>query len=751
MKAFAPLIGCFLIVLLSFSHTSAKGKFLIPYKKGYYWGMSDENGAMVLPAKYAKVSYDYPFIIAVDTTKKQHIIFFDLTGHPIDTCAYYIYLSKDRVCLMNDVKNAPSTELFKINDAGGQFPFQLKLPWSRIKPPYAVHILYADKKKKQLPGYMVAFASNNILAAMEVHNKVGIYDMDVDSFILQPVFDSIRLIKPGMIMGMKGAEAPVLFDYTGKMYPFHPPADALYIDVASGNYVVKQKLVQSVKVDTESITMDRTTGKPIVTLRTRPASNAGYRNIGYALMSDDGKTLIPADRDWEYGRSSIDPQYIRMRKTFDSLKERQSVFEIADLNGSILVTSAQVIDPVSGSIYHIQDIGPDKKEFNYDVAQKHLAEATNGKSVVTPNTQGFREVKKDGQRLFYNDKGDLLEAIADTTIYFHKEWNFLKKMSLVYDDTTARRTGKFENIFYAFRTSLNEHYTVYDANYNKINSDYEDLTPFVSSSKWVSFKKDGKWGLADNKFNEVIPATYDKMMRSEAGYAIGERNGRKYWIDLHTMRSVDMTGLDVFNESTYGDKHLALKYAYQRPQPMVTPIKNVETIYITDSVGTRLDSSVQYDREGYNYGFTGNGNIIKYPSREFYDTPYAYVFKNLRNKPVRSKYYCTNDELCSGKVLLLQCRNEQNELGLLSADDFSVVVPFGKYDYFFTYPASYPATDGSGKTIEVLLITGGTEAMHNAMNDPDRMLKQMRGQQVPSGDREAIGYYSLTGKKYWSK
>ncbi len=750
MKAFVTCIGCFLIVLFSFSIVTAKGKFLIPYKKGNYWGISDEQGAMVLPAKYGSVKYDNAYVIAQDTTKQAHIIFFDLAGHPIDTCAYYIYLSADRVCMMNEVKT-DAAERFKINDATSTFPFQLKLPWSRIKPPYAAHILLPNKTKKQLPGLMVAFASNNILAAIEVHNKVGVYDLDVDSFVIHPVFDSIKLIKPGMLLGMKGGDAPMLFDYTGKIYAFHPDPNALYVDQVSGNYVLRQKLIQSVKVDTESITIDKVTGKPIVKLRTRPASNAGYRTSGYALMSNEGKTLIPADRDWEYGRTSIDPQYIRMRKTFDSIKERQSVFEIADLNGSILITSAQEINPVSGGIYHILDVGPDKRDFYYNFDLKKIVEPENGKPVVMPNTQGFREVKKDGQRLFYNDKGDLLAAIADTTIYFHKEWNFLKKMSLIYDDTTARRTGKFENFFYAFRTSLNERFTIYDANYNKINADYEDLTPFVSSSKWVSFKKDGKWGLAGNTFNEVIPATYDKMMRSEAGYAIGELNGQKYWIDLHTMRRVNITGLDVFDESSFGDKHLGLKYVYQRPQPLVAPSSKVQTIYITDSVGTRMDSAVQNDIAPYKYAFTGNGNIVKYPSREFYDTPYAYIFKTVRDKPVKSRYYFGSAELCDGKVVLLQCRNEGGELGLLSADDFSIVVPFGKYDYFFTYPNTYAATDGSGKMIDVLLITGGTEEMHNAMNDRDRLLKQMRGQQVPTGDREAIGYYSLTGKKYWEK
>ena len=228
---------------------------------------------------------------------------------------------------------------------------------------------------------------------------------------------------------------------------------------------------------------------------------------------------------------------------------------------------------------------------------------------------------------------------------------------------------------------------------------------------------------------------------------MGKKGNKTIRIDLHTLHTVDVSSFDQFDISSYGNKHIAVKYLPQNTSGRYyQQSAKVQTVYITDSTGNITDSAVKNDERPYRYAFTSGGKIIKYPVDAMQLLP-VYVMDNLKNEEKKIPYSGTG-ELCDKKALLLKCFNEHSECGLVSATDFSVVVPFGKYGRLYTYPETIASTDPAGKPLDVLLIESEMQ-MHGRIPDPMQMMKSLvEGNQMPDG-RKTIGYYTATGKKCW--
>jgi WG containing repeat len=750
---FSVLFMLFLLAsVLSTDTAEAKGRYLIPFRKGTHWGMSDEHGTMVLPAKFDLAEYVPPYLFGINNSGARSINIFDASARLIDSCYFCHFLSDTTLLVLKFDKAYTQPKRFHGFGTNAPYPYNSTVTWWEPEFPCTGYILHPHNKREPLPGHIAAMGNGTPLCIMENDGKLGVMNIYDDTTVLPCVCDSITTIKPDWLLCFKGSGPPKLIDGWGAQYPYHPPSSALYVAHGSGNYVLRRKLTPSFRWDTVAVTTDRTTGKPNYNIRDVPKGYIGLKNSGDDLYSPDGRLLIAGERTWEYMPSAGSPRYIRMRKSYDSVKERESVFQMADLDGNILLRSAQVIDQIDSVSYHVQDVGPEKRDICFNIRTKAITDYAPLKN-VPHDGKGFNQIDTGGKRTLFNNNGEVIAVVADTTILYHKEWNFIKKIVLKYDDTTIRRTRVYGNTYFAFRSSLREHFTLYDEQYNKINSDYEDLTPFVSSSKWISFKKNGKWGVADNTFKEVVPAIYDKMLTiNYNNTAIGEVSGTRYYIDLQTLRRIDMTGLDAIADGSYADHLLGLKYATNYRGAYTDYARRVAMLCLLDTAGHRLDSAAQNDDLPYSYCFTTKGNIIKTLSQDAigYEKTYAYLLTGLHGQPRRTALPVFSVEKCGGNVLMLQCLDDDQQLTMISANDLSTVVPLGKYSFMFTYPTTFDAIDGSGQKLEMLLIKGGTDAMHDAMNDPANLMKSMMGQPVPASDREDIGYYSMDGKEYWS-
>ncbi len=754
MKLYLSFIACLTLTIFTCNGASGKGEYRIPYRSACYWGLSDEHGNIIIPCKYADLQYSYPYVFVTDTGKQGTITIFDYNGQFVDTCVYYTPIG-NRYCIFHESKSGATPGTFTYNDVKSNM-YQTTLFYSAIsitllRTPLLGYVLWPDNSRHQLPGTVNALVNDLNYAVVMQNGKCGIYNMKNDSFTIPATYDSITFIKPALLLGHHNGET-ILFDLNGKQFPCHPDDNAIYIDTTTLNYVVKEKVKPTFKTDTISQTIDKITGKPVTSVRTRNTGYAGAKSNGYRLISKDGKTLIPAERDWEYGPQNAHvPVYIRLLKSYDSMKYGESSFQLADLNGQILLPSAGDITHIEGNLYRITDnSGGKRQEYIYDMVQKKTIISADQQENISPDNNGFYTTTKDRIHYYYTNKGALITTVADTISSWQKEWNLVKKIDLKLEDSVWRKTGVFTKTYYAFRSTVNEHFTVYDQHYNKINTDYEGFTPFVSSSKWISFQKNGKWGLVDYDFKEVIPPLYDNMLTTDDSCAIGIVAGVKKRINLRTFRAIDITGFDDFGFSYFGNKFLALKNMFERPGSYHFLYPRTQTIYVTNSNGKIIDSMLQNDTQLYKYEFTAKGKIIKYPDRDRMEHEgEVSIIGKTKESYKNCPYKFFKAEVYYGKALLLQCVNDSDELGMISADDFSVVVPFGKYSFMFTYPSKLPSVNKDGRDLEVLLIKGGTNEMHDAANN-SRNMNLIQGKPMQS-DRESVGYYLGNGEKLWSE
>jgi hypothetical protein len=715
----AYLLVCLCTGLTAFG----KGNYRIPFRTDKSWGVSDETGTLIIPCKYKEITCQYPYIMAAGNGKDNTVILFDYNGKLIDSCYNVIPLGGSKHCVLHKAGHA-TTNPFKANDALTSMyqnqQFQAAIQWGVLPDLLTAYILDSGKRIKSIEGKICAIAST-LDIALASNDQCGIYSLTNDSFIIKPIYKNITFIKPEVYLVRIG-DSTTLLDKDGKLLPFHPDENALYLHKSTGNYVMPAKVT--------------------------PSQSNNFRAAGYTLFNDAHKELINAERDWDYGRTSLSPQYIKLRKPKDQLKYGQSVFQVADLNGNIIIPSAQEIEVSNDTLLHIVDIGPGpRREFSYNL--KTMTEIPSGDSSqrITPNTAGFREIKKDGMHYFYTPNGELITAIADTTILFRKDWNLYKKIELRLPDSVYRSTGVFQHTYWAFRNDTAKPYVVFDEHFNKIDRRFEAFTPFANGH-WTSFRRHGKWGLLDNEFKEVIPPIYDNEIRDITdSTAVGIINGSKKFIFISSGRTVSIDSFDLFNISNTNNKRLAVQYL--PPQPNGMRSRMVKTVFITDNSGAVLDTLTVNDIQPFQYSFTGTGNILKSPDRDYHTDAATQTYNLATKKPKQCPYPVFSVEKCNGRALLLQCQNDKGELGMLSADNFSIVVPFGKYDFMFTYPEELSFKGHEEPVIDALIIKGGTNAMHHAANS-SRFDSMLRGQAMKS-DRETVGYFTADGKKYWKE
>ena len=617
-------------------------------------------------------------------------------------------------------KTGSGSNLFKYSDpVYSRYQNQVfagKVDWFEFKMPVNAFILQPDKNKKALPGTIGSLSERYGLLSVNVDGKCGLYRIMKDSFLIPAVYDSIIYIKPDMLLAIN-KDTALLYDIAGNTYPWKPDPKAIYIEKTTGNYVLRTPLTPGAQT--------------------------------FTLMSNEGKLLLSPDRAWEYQPDNLGPKCIRLRKTKENLKYGESVFQLADLNGHIVIPNVQEITKIDEDHLKITDLGPgERKEYLYDTKLNSVSTLTT-RSQGIPNSIGLNVVTKDGQRLYYNMDGKLLATIDDSALNGHKEELFVRKLQITLTDSACRATGIYRRIYYAVRSHTNERFAVYDDHFKKLNELYDSFQ-YLDPAKQVSYKRNGKWGMLDCEFKEIAPPIFDRPLNNWQTCAIGEVNGIKKRLDLQTFRIIDMTLFDEFDLSHYGGKYLAVSYFFLRKKNYFQSNDRVITLFITDSSGKVLDSSVRNDYYSYKYAFTSNGKIIKYPDNDQSVTD-CYLTDGIRGKEKVCPYTFGRMEMCRGVALLIECRNEKGELGIISANDFSIVVPFGKYDYLFTYPKTISSAGDDDQVMEALEIKGGTNEMHEAsVNSETRMMSALTGQDVPS-DREVIGYYSLSGKKYWDK
>jgi len=722
-----PLLSLLVTILLLVTAqlSFATGKYRLPYRHGDQWGLADENGAIVIPCKYLTIEYEYPFAIVTDPRDTTQIIF-DLNGSAIDTgllidkldsgshLLYTIAHTGDVISRYRATDNEP-------NPYNQPLMFPHSTGWITFNYILSCHIINADRTRHVVPGIVIALADNRY-ALTANNNKCGIYDLYTMSYTIAPEFDSFVYIKPSFLLGYKGNKTGV-YDVTGKQYPFTVPANAHFIDGHTGNYVTVEKL---------------------------PPSARDGRPKTYRLTSPGGQILIPEQRVWEYlPEHSATPASIRLRKKADSMKYGEGVWQLADLNANIVCDNVEDITRIRGNVFKVT-VRIDRQtisELSYDAEKGTLSKYEEGTNNATKNYRGFFEVNVNGTQYYSTDKGQLITPIADAARYAYESRYYLK-LELTNQDAEEYNAGIYHKTYYAFRSDTNNHFIVYDGNYNFIDSSYEELRDHMQG-EWIAARKNGKWGLLNYQFREVTKPVFDVAPRADEEYATGTVGGIKKKQNIATQRLVDINRFDEFGQSSFGNKYIAVSY---KPKQSCNNYPNIiKAVFVTDSNGKILDSLSENDADEsvFSYTFTTTGKIARF-SQNSTRSQEIFIMPSLHGPRKKCPYPATA-ELLDKKICLLKCTNNNNQVALLSPDDMKVVIPFGKYGKFTISPSSFAPVSGNASRLEALLIQGSTSDQVESEDPFERMQammsKQLQGSQ--NKDEYTIGFYTATGKACW--
>ncbi len=731
MKKSTLQLVCFVLLSILSNKAAAADKYLLPYRKGSSWGLSDEKGTIIIPCKYESVTYIYPYAFAVEKGESGTTRIFDKTGKFIDSCLTYIPLCNNRFFIVKPSRQILAG-LFRVKADNQNTMEGAKMGnlvgWTKFDEPCSGYILESGNVKKATPGTFNSVAPDQFIAGVEMNGKCGLYNFSDDSFLIKPAYNSMVYISPFWVLALKDGDSTALFGCNGKKHPGHPDSTALYIDGNTGNYVLKVALTHDAKYN--------------------------FSTYGYRLISGNGQELIAADRDWQFWPTAYAPEFILLRKPKDSLKYGQSVFRMLGLDGQVIFPSVNEVVSFSDDVVRILDISPEGMgEFLYNTKLKKVLFPENAGKVPLVKSSRIPVIRKNKQHLYYNDKGELLAAVPDSVLNWQKEQLFMQQIELQRKRADFLATGVHQNIYFAIRADAYDHYTIYNDTFQKIGGIFDAFTEIATGS-YISFRRGEKWGVIDEYFKEVVPPVYDAALTFTDHYAYGLVDGHKKRIDLQNGRTIDNAVFDDFGFSSFGAKYLAARYVQTRgSRGYYDNMNRVATLYITDSLGKIQDSLPQNDVYSYKYVFTSNGSILKYSDGDE-RAGTMYVLEGKKGIAKTCPYPFGKPELCNGKALLIQCRNDKGEIALISANDFGFVVPFGKYQTLGTQYYPIATMYNSGPVYEALEITGQPyqkEKEEKSPYDPFQAMKAKMDNSFDNDDNETIGLYSVDGRKFWDK
>ena len=101
MKFYQFVLLCLILLTRYAGNAFSKGKYLIPFRQGTTWGVSDEQGTLVIPCKYKDVDPLGQFIFAMDNSAKHPVKIFSNAGKLLDSCFYYLATTNNRYLVLN--------------------------------------------------------------------------------------------------------------------------------------------------------------------------------------------------------------------------------------------------------------------------------------------------------------------------------------------------------------------------------------------------------------------------------------------------------------------------------------------------------------------------------------------------------------------------------------------------------------------------------------------------------------------------
>lgn len=425
-----------------------------------------------------------------------------------------------------------------------------------------------------------------------------------------------------------------------------------------------------------------------------------------------------------------DINYRLVPKTKKNLSWNEAKYQLVDTLGNIILPSVSEIMRLSNGMLIVRnkdtitrktiDIGV------YDYRSRKFSYKNSDPRNKIGFFGGFMEIVDMNQVHHYMTWDGREIMRSDTMQQTVSREELIVGFSFTSPDS-SRYAGMIVNrAYHAIRSHTSQPFTVYDDAFNVINTKYTSLLSVGTLRHWIAFQSRGKWGLLNYLFKPEIPEISDSVVYVEHDrYAVVERKSTKYRIDLINKDTI-WGDYDWLSPVPVQGKSLAVRYIKEEHPRAFRLEFRAENLYLIDKAGKATDSFNVHETNSYLYLLTPNGQILSYP--DYYPINDSEREVKLYGKGIKKLPYKFEKLITSyDKALAIECRNVKDEIGLVSALDFSIIVPFAKYERISAFPFLLPPRDGKGKGLEGIFLyaqTGGHEI-------------------IP------FGFYSILGKKYW--
>jgi hypothetical protein len=574
--------------------------------------------------------------------------------------------------------------------------------WNTIKP-CRLHITDFNTGKKQSPGVVTAFnLTDGSYFLVSSGHRECIYNAETKTFVVPLTYDSIKLMPPVFFLCYRGDRFTV-FDEKGEGRNFGATVQyASSIDPNTMNYVLSDHSLRNRK------TLYAQDGRMLLD------SNVFWNKMGISnyVVTKWKKDPAEQNRDWitdASGRTLVKDIYSHEMRTKRYCR---------------LVR----VDTATNNAYTLGIWDTEENKFSLRFSAGPRVECSGN----------YIEIHYPDSLSYFLYDGQYLGSVTDPKLFQKWENAYFNEFVVRKSFDTEART-----LFSLKKTSAGK-VEVYNTDGRFISNKYDDIFT-TSSDQYLTFRIGNKWGLADASLKEIIAPVYDTNIRIPwqrqlpFNLWVVKKNDRFFYTDTTGKIMFGGKWFSYVQDRPYEGLWLAFDYIDKDSTKYIDFNKKnrISRMYLITAAGDiKKEWKISYPesahRPEYMFTFTTTGKIIQEVSGDHQLLP-DNIYDPSTETVEQVPYSILFPRKLDDRILLLECKNEQGEVGLINGSDFEVVVPFGQYRHFYAKPY-----DVNG--MHAVLITG----------EPRNEKKRISSFMNPAGTLETvIGVYTRDGIPYW--
>lgn len=688
---------------------------LYPYQAGKLFGYCTQDKKMVIPAIYIFTEANSHCYICYDSTGKKKL--YNAQAQLIDSARYHIYPLSNHSTLLIDAHDTRKMIEMLIEAQNSDS----RPEWVPLAPAHA-RIIDSVGNKHLIPDTIVGIHVGHNWLKTRNGALNGIYDLIKLEYLIQPTSDSIYTVPRKYII----KHTPYkwfAYNLNGQAFSIPPVAGSLADIMNDGQLIATQPI----------------------------AGNQG------ALYNSQGTLIMNQQQNWGkliYPNNSIKALWVKQNVQYDPKGNHMALYRIDGsfikdvqnakewLKDLLLVTIIDTNQPATTNTY-LYNVVKDswRKVHSTPLVKPEMNSYSNNNEVLTTEAP-FLSIKYPEYRVYLNGfNGKKLFTIYDT-VWSHKPM----KQRMGHLRQSQFQEGTRIEVYYRYvRKKLDGNFTLYSPELKVVNKKYDSIAPLrILGEKFAKVKSDGHYGLINSTMKETIPATYDQLDFKNSLYAKVKKNGRTYWIDTADNEVFGGTSFDYISDYSVNGKWLA--YSYKAP-PAYWRTNNYEytevaKAYLINAQGTILTTWDAGSTANTAYMLTVNGKILRYPAPNLHSTCGILLYDPETQKIDSLPHAYRDIKTYKNAAIIIQCMNNDREMAIFSALDFSTVLPYSNYEEY------------SGLNVKEITPNQPGEPEGITFHAVKKYYEEETNSKFPHSNtylRLIGGFFSTSGIKYWDK